>query len=124
MRTMPATDTNTPPPINGVASKISHAIAGQTHAHQGVGDAWPAAAWGLCLFFLVIIYLRLRPRALLLPRFATAGLRAFAGSTAIASISNSAPGRASCEIARVVDAGGAAMLKFRSRTSRNRPMCA
>ena len=50
-----------------------------------------------------------------LPRLAAAGFEAgfavFAGSTAIASISNSAPGRASCEIATVVEAGGAAMLK-------------
>ena len=58
------------------------------------------------------------------PRLAAAGLpAAFAGSTAIASISNSAPGRASCEIATVVEAGGAAMLRNSSRTSRKIPIC-
>src|SRR5262249_43222038 len=55
---------------------------------------------------------------------AFAGLAALAGgSTAIASISNRAPGRASWEIATVVLAGGAAILKAWSRTSRKIAIC-
>ena len=42
---------------------------------------------------------------------ALAAFAAFAGNTAIASISNSAPGRANWEMATVVLAGGAAILK-------------
>src|SRR5262249_45224758 len=67
------------------------------------------AALGLADFFLA-------PPAL-------GALAGFAGgSTAIPSISNRAPGRASCEIATVVLAGGAAMSSCWSRTSRKVPM--
>jgi hypothetical protein len=55
--------------------------------------------------------------------FVFAALPPFAGSTAIASISNKAPGRASCEMATVVLAGGADILKCASRTSRKIEMC-
>ena len=59
--------------------------------------------------------LRFFRRALAAPRrvadLAFAPFAAFAGNTAMASISNNAPGRANCEIATVVLAGGAAMLK-------------
>ena len=46
---------------------------------------------------------------------------AFAGITAMASTSISAPGLASAEIATAVLAGGAAVSTKRSRTSRNTP---
>jgi hypothetical protein len=42
----------------------------------------------------------------------------FGGRTAIASISNNAPGRASCGTPIVVLAGGAAVFTYLSRTSR------
>ena len=42
----------------------------------------------------------------------------FGGSTAIASTSNNAPGRASCGTPIVVLAGGAAVFTYLSRTSR------
>jgi hypothetical protein len=42
----------------------------------------------------------------------------FGGSTAIASTSITAPGRASCGTPTVVLAGGAAVFTYRSRTSR------
>src|SRR5216683_441041 len=57
-------------------------------------------------FFLDALLFFFAPR-LALDAFAAG----FAGRTAMASISNSAPGRASCEIATVVLAGGADMLK-------------
>jgi hypothetical protein len=47
---------------------------------------------------------------------------ALAGTTATASTSISAPGRASAVIATAVLAGGAAVSTKRSRTSRNRPI--
>src|SRR5262249_25567511 len=67
-------------------------------------------------FFRAVLALRLAPRAL--AAFAFAG-----GSTAIASTSNKAPGRASWEIATVVLAGAASVLTNWSRTSRKVPIC-
>jgi putative ABC transport system substrate-binding protein len=46
------------------------------------------------------------------------GITYFGGNTAIASISNNAPGRASCGTPIVVLAGGAAVFTYLSRTSR------
>jgi hypothetical protein len=47
-----------------------------------------------------------------------ARLAHFGGSTAMASTSNNAPGRASCGTPIVVLAGGAAVFTYLSRTSR------
>src|SRR5262249_52279816 len=71
---------------------------------------------GHLFFFLEALAERLAPRAF-------AGFALFAGgSTAIASISNRAPGRASCEIATAVLAGRG-ILKNWSRSSRKIVMC-
>ena len=51
-------------------------------------------------------------------KLSTEGLVHFGGSTAIASTSNNAPGRASCGTPIVVLAGGAAVFTYSSRTSR------
>src|SRR5215471_17465287 len=131
MSTIPATGATAPlAPRNGNASNTSQAAKGQAHAHQGDHH-------GVCIDFRFAamltdfrteyVYPRLRRLVFSLVRragdLAFAALATFAGSTAIASISNSAPGRANCEIATVVLAGGADMLKFWSRTSRKIPMC-
>ena len=92
---------------------------------------WSSAVL-LPVFGLFTLLFRRRALALDLPRRLSADLgadlaialtAALTGSTAIASTSNSAPGRASCEIATVVEAGGALVLRKSSRTSRKIPMC-
>ena len=60
---------------------------------------------------------RQQPHFSMVPR-KTGRVTYFGGKTAIASISNNAPGRASCGTPIVVLAGGAAVFTYLSRTSR------
>src|SRR5215510_5471980 len=86
----------------------------------GAAAAWPVAARAQQAAMQVGA--RVRPQPFAKTRRFQSGkalqLVHFGGSTAIASTSNNAPGRASCGTPIVVLAGGAALFTYLSRTSR------
>jgi hypothetical protein len=88
-------------------------LMGTVLADLAVRMAFESRRWRRRFFRAAYFRFRFRALTFLLPRRADSfpAFACLAGSTAIASISNKAPGRASCEMATVVLAGGADMLK-------------